>query len=308
MEGKPHFPGQVVGYDNAQRMHVMRRGVRPKRWTPTWAMSNEKTRLVVYTYIWQYVKHTIGGKPKPGISLRELEKIATTSCREKIAKRMEYISPREQAIYGQHLSSTENGIAARATRLIYLCYRQGYYGSDAADTLGMSWASVRQLLHRLNIIARRLYPADCSAPHPSTKPADEVRASNNARHKRVPRKKVVKVYPELPPGERIIEVGFASSQVLEMAKLYNEGATCRQLSKVCGIPPSTLAWSFKRFNLVSEERKSKHSTPVASSEEMKELAYWRQHGATVKELADLVGVHERTMGARLWRMGVKKNA
>jgi hypothetical protein len=222
MEGKKHYANQEVEWASTQRMHTMRRSSRLKRWTPAWAMSNEKTRLVVYTYTWRYVKHILGGTPEPGIPLAKLEVIARTACREKIAKRLNHIDPYERSIVEQHLNSSEKGIAARVARLIYLCYRQGFKAPDAAQELGMTWCSVRQLLHRLNVIARGLFPDDCSVPHPST----------NTR-----------------PG-----------------------------------------------------RKQGKSRRVSDISEMRECVYWRQHGATIKEVAVLAGVSVKTMHGRLKTM------
>jgi hypothetical protein len=287
------------GYQgDGDRSHIVRRESRSARWTSPWAMSDAKTRHVVYTYTWRYVKHTLGGTPKAGLPLAELEKIARTTCREKIASRISRTPQASRAGIIAHLDSSENGVASRVTRLIYLAYRRGLRGPDLADELGMSRSSVRQLLHRLNIIARELFPESCAEPHHSALPPEKRKPQQGKVHHHK------KSYlPYIPPDERIIEAVEPTPQILELAKLYNEGQTCHELSKASGIPPSTLAWSFQRFALVDPNRKCQSRT-VTQEPEMAELAYWRRHGATIKELAGIAGVSERAMGSRFKRMGV----
>lgn len=287
-----------------KRMHMMQRESRSTKWLPLWSQSDAKVRLVIYTYTFNYVKHTIGGTPAPGTPLSTLEQIARTDCRARIEKRLSHVGDKERATIQKHLDTSENGIASRAARLIHMAYRQRLKAPDIAQELGMTNVNVRMLLCRLNRLARKLFPeSECAPRHPNAKPETDLISKQRQRVKHHKQRSKIPdaLRQHLAPREkRIVEPAKPSQAILDMAKLYNEGMCCKELSALSGIPPSTLAWSLVRFDLISPNR-PKHMRQAVTPE-MAELFYWHTHGATTAELSRLSGLHDATLRSRFKRM------
>jgi hypothetical protein len=260
------------------RTHRTGRAFRQDRWTPAWALDDKKVRLVVYTVVFNYVTHALGHRHQlqPGISLIELEKLARTVVREKIMKRVERSNGGTRKNFEEHLRTSQNGIAARATTLIYKAYRERLKGPDIAEVLEMTPVSVREILFRLNKIARTLFPeSDCSKPHWSTKPESELKKKRQS-HARA----------------NLV----ATEQLKSLAEQFNASVSLKELSRQSGIPTATIWWQINASGLRDPKRKRRL---VKIDDTLKLIAAKYNAGTTLKNLSKEFGIHEGTIRWRL---------
>jgi len=286
-----------VGYEDFDRMHRTGRAFRNPRWIPQWALNDKKVRLVVYNYVYNYVSAVMRSAPKPGSSLMELENLARTEARAKLEKRAANPADFERRNIQEHLRTSENGIASRATLLIYKAYRERLKGVDIAEIMEMTPGAVRQNLSRLNKIARRLFlEEDCFPPQHNTIPVSEFKANRRIRYKK---------YRPASENKALAEK-TSIEQVRELAAQYNAGTHLKELSVATGIPIATIYWRLKKFGLISSLRhnKGQFKKRTQVTPELLELAEKRKQGATYVELAATAGITGAAVRYRLVSQGL----
>jgi len=211
-----------LGHEDLARTHRKEFKRRHSRWTPTWSASDAKIRLVVYEYLAAYIKMNRMDFP-PGASLRDLDKL----CRDGQKKQCRGSNHN----WSEHIRTTQNGLASRATLVIYKAYREGLRATDIAEVLEMTPNAVRQFLMRLNRIARRLFPAE-----------DNFAPIHNARKEPKPRN------PHYRPPFKFGETE-PTQELLAIAARFNAGESCISLAKEFKVNKDTMLTSMKRFGL-----------------------------------------------------------
>lgn len=145
-----------LSWDDYRRMGQQSHAPR-NRPVPSWTLSNEKVRAVIFARLKQYV----GGHP--GATMWELAKLAEKK-RDALAKKLlPRLNDYQRSLIEAHARATKNGIAGLWVRLLYEKYRLGMRCTDISENMqgAISPWSVRGHLQRLNEIARRLFPEDC---------------------------------------------------------------------------------------------------------------------------------------------------
>ena len=270
-----------VGHEDYARMHRTSRTFRNTRWTPPWALDDKKVRMVVYEHVWRYAGSVYTGsrRRRPGMSLKELESLCAVA-RQSFAERIPESAPRQAHVLSEHVRTTEQGIAAQAVQLIYKAYRERLRGTDIADLMHMSHDAVRVHLYRLNLIARRLFPQDCSVPHWTAKP--------DRKKKPSPPQVAARLTPKIQA----------------LADQYNAGATLAELSKSTGIPISTISWYMRTSGVVTPERRKEKKgwfQRKVTTDQMNEIVFFHAAGTRTFELARIFGCNANTLRAYLHR-------
>jgi hypothetical protein len=285
-----HEAMKSVDYKELERTHITSRSFRDPKWTPQWALDDKKVRLVVYQHVWNYVARISQRSLRPGIPLNELENLAQTLVREDYQRRKQRsYSAREIRITEAHLRHVEKGYASLMVTLIYKAYRERLKGIDIADILEMTPGAVRQILHRLNCIARNLFPAEeCSKPHWTAKPA----TTQGQRFKATTQR--WKSKHEVDDLDR------------ELVARYNEGAILKDLAREFKMSLPTVSRRIRTSGLASPDRRntSHFKIKVFATPEMQELAFWRKHGAGWAELGRMSGVSGQVICWRLKKLGL----
>jgi hypothetical protein len=345
-----HFQGQKehhpsawdhVGNEDVERMHLsFRGGYRKDRCIPLWALDDAKVRLVVYNYTSNYARTQLGVNCRPGMSLRELEAacLSVRKAKEAMLKANPGLS--KHANYEEHVRTTQNGIAPRAVTIIYKAYRERLSSKDIAETMDMSWCAVRQILYRLNNLARRLFPADQQLPpHWSTKGLKiETRASQRIRrltdaeitpHLRsivdrynagVPVKEIAKQEGMSRPAitYRLYRAGsrrtrqprqpgphFTLSD--EVIQRWMSGEHSHKLAAELGIKTGALRARMRRLGHVRRVlRGGNNRKPGFSEAQARELGRRWRGGESAKELAAELGIPSSTFIARLRTFGIRR--
>jgi len=278
-----------LAYSDLLGVHQEKRAFRHANTVPAWALDDSKTRLVIYNYVRNYLNCFLARNRRemlrPGIPLAEMESLAKTRVREVISQRLAKpgIKDKDRLIFEEHLRTSENGIAAKAARVIALSYRCRHKAPDVAAELEISHTNVRTFLHRLNAIARTLFaPEDCTKPGHSRfgKPDPEAkRARQIERYKRY--RKATSEYK--PRADK------PTDELVALAKQYNEGATLRALCKQSGRSyTGDLLARFKRFGLVAPDRK--RANAVRLTPELQEMADKFNSGVSYAALAKEYGL------------------
>jgi hypothetical protein len=159
-----------ISFDDFQRMSAIKREARNPKYVPAWAMDDVKVRQVILSKLFSYTKRTNKTVPqalceaRASGDLRTLERHALSA---RIAPAtLPWLSEPQRKIAESHLRATRNGLAGYWMRVLYLSYRLRMSSAQVAAEIGIEPPCVRGILHRLNMVARRLYPDDCNPPAP----------------------------------------------------------------------------------------------------------------------------------------------
>ncbi len=285
---KEHHPAawEHVGHEDVERMHLdFRNPHRRDRFVPPWALDDVKIRLVVYNYACNYARQLLGVrfKLKPGVSMRELEKACIEVRNQKLA--LVQANPNKYPHVEDHIRTTQNGISSRAVRIIYKAYRERLNAKDIAEALDMSWCAVRQILYRLNRIARELFPDDQQLPRHWT-----VRGS-------APVKRPWAAIRQLSESE-------VTPEVRSIVDRYNAGIPVKEIAKQEGRSASSVRYRLHRSGLAVKPRKQiEEREPrkrVILSDEI--IQRWKS-GEHSHKLAAEIGIPTGTLRALLGRAG-----
>jgi lambda repressor-like predicted transcriptional regulator len=278
-----------LDHKEIERMHKVVRMFRNDRWTPLWAQSDKKVRLVAYHYLCGYISGFTRQAVKPGTSVNDLEAIARGAARDILVKREnETSSEKTRLVIKEHLRVTETGIVGRIVGLLYGAYREKLTAVDLAERYETTHGSVRQTLYRLNKIAKRLFPAEeCLGKHWSNKPEREIKKSLNARVARH------RSHPLLVPNELMQAI----------AVRYNAGEHLKVLAAEHGMALSTLSWKLRHMGLKAEGRMRKMIFPDDKLNAA--IAEKYNAGEYIVNIAKELGVSPEMIGWRIWRFGLK---
>lgn len=234
-----------VDWAESGRMQVFTTKARNERWTPLWANDDRKIRLVVYGAVWRFIKRTGGAfQLLPGMSLLDLEGLA----KERFAVWHDVMERTTHENYRSrlktYLTSTEHGYAARAVAIIYKCYRENLRAPDVAEQLGITAVSVRQILYRLNNVARELFKEEDGFKRHWSARGGEDKEKRNARSRR-----------------DLHSACEANAPLLwkEIARFYNSGATLKELEPIYRVKGGTIHAALKRFKLLTGKRHNRGS-------------------------------------------------
>lgn len=146
-----------ISFDDYERMqsstHI---GNHPR--VPPWSLSDEKTRRVIA----ERIARSANSKLPLGTDLQSVRE--TEGPLVEVWKKSALSCP-EMAVRLKAIARAGT-LAGFYARIIYMSYRQGQDSPSVAVAMGMKPPAIRQILARLNIAARRLFPDDCLPPLP----------------------------------------------------------------------------------------------------------------------------------------------
>jgi lambda repressor-like predicted transcriptional regulator len=290
MERHKNTPWQHVGYEDVGRMHFFDRAHRNPKHTPLWAASDKKIQLVVYNYLFQYCrKHGAGRELIPGMSLMDLEKLAD-KLREAWHERAKNSSPEYQNIVATHIRTATNGMAATRVRMIYMAYRQRLLSEDIADALDMTRSQVRVVLSRLNAVARKLFPQDCSLRPWWAKPGRFRKTRSLLRS-------------DVTETERARERDLLAT----ISARHQAGEPLMNLSREFGFSYRTLWFRFKEYGFPTNNRCNPTKVkkpPTYDLKLLEDIVARYKAGETITSLAREIGLSEGALRGRFVARGL----
>lgn len=161
--------GDLRAHDSRATLRIDRHAAVTHRngGVPLWLYTFGKIRLVLAQVIWDWIIGGKGGDCPPLLreSWRELRRAADVHWAR-------YIEMNGRTKEGRGLKRAVEKCGGILNLLVAILwrYRLGANSCEIADATGLTPVAVRIRLHRLNLIARQLFPHDCCPTQKTKKP------------------------------------------------------------------------------------------------------------------------------------------